>query len=280
MPTNKDRADRACTIFQHYRDYAGYENDTDKDILPDILADLMHFCDEVHPPIGFDDALRVASMHHDSEVLQGDVMTCEEIKAVPGRAPSSALGPCGPEANASAVLYQANVQAKKVTCQCQNCSMKFADEDVLTDLDFSRRVEPGDIWPVGECPECGALCLPIEKEENHVLMPKGAQVLLNHIHRLLREAAAHEHRISELEVLVDQKSASLDEIHNRRAWICLYNGDERPEAEMVYCDRQPTFEEVIGAFEHLQERAQHGFIDAETLVIEEYYRVPTIKVTP
>lgn len=70
MPTNKERAERAATIINLYSSSHDYVGELAKDILPDVIADMMHFCDESDPHISFDDALRVASMHHTAEVLE------------------------------------------------------------------------------------------------------------------------------------------------------------------------------------------------------------------
>jgi len=43
---------------------------------------------------------------------------------------------------------------------CQDCGMHFQQEELLP---YKRPVDPGDVMPSGECPCCGAACLP-EKE--------------------------------------------------------------------------------------------------------------------
>ena len=54
------------------------------------------------------------------------------------------------------------------TC-CGNC-LKVWDADSLNDIvHYSERVEAGEEEPVGECPECGALCHEIEDDETACL---------------------------------------------------------------------------------------------------------------
>lgn len=47
-----------------------------------------------------------------------------------------------------------------MSCQCQNCDWEGDDGDCREIQNLSERVEPGEIMPSGECPECGALCYP------------------------------------------------------------------------------------------------------------------------
>ena len=42
--------------------------------------------------------------------------------------------------------------------QCQNCDWVGSDGETNDIEDFSLRVSPGEIVPVGECPDCGAVC--------------------------------------------------------------------------------------------------------------------------
>ncbi len=49
--------------------------------------------------------------------------------------------------------------------RCDNCS-KVWDADELKDFcDIMQRLDPGGTVPSGECPECHALCYPVEPEE-------------------------------------------------------------------------------------------------------------------
>lgn len=46
--------------------------------------------------------------------------------------------------------------------KCQSCGTKW-DKDALKEIkDIFQRVAPGEPMPSGECPDCGALCHPIE----------------------------------------------------------------------------------------------------------------------
>lgn len=44
------------------------------------------------------------------------------------------------------------------TVQCQNCDWKGDAGDVRDINHLWERVQPGEVMPYGECPECGALC--------------------------------------------------------------------------------------------------------------------------
>lgn len=43
------------------------------------------------------------------------------------------------------------------TCVCDNCGWSGPDADTGEIKDVMMRVAPGEIMPVGECPDCGAL---------------------------------------------------------------------------------------------------------------------------
>lgn len=46
---------------------------------------------------------------------------------------------------------------------CENCN--WTGEDVLDIDDVLERLSPGDIFPSGQCPQCGALCHPEDQRE-------------------------------------------------------------------------------------------------------------------
>ena len=48
---------------------------------------------------------------------------------------------------------------------CQNCRKTWRDDQLeeIGSGGFWERVQPGDIMPSGECPDCGSLCTPIQK---------------------------------------------------------------------------------------------------------------------
>lgn len=48
--------------------------------------------------------------------------------------------------------------------KCDNCECTGEPEIELADIpDLFQRIEPGGVVPSGECPECGALCYPVEE---------------------------------------------------------------------------------------------------------------------
>lgn len=48
------------------------------------------------------------------------------------------------------------LNSRGALCQCQNCRFRCWQRDLNDLQDVLERVEPGDIMPAGECPECGA----------------------------------------------------------------------------------------------------------------------------
>lgn len=47
------------------------------------------------------------------------------------------------------------------TYTCQNCGMKWNFDDLCQPINhFDERVQPGEIVPGGECPDCDSLCTP------------------------------------------------------------------------------------------------------------------------
>jgi len=48
--------------------------------------------------------------------------------------------------------------------RCENCGAVHAQPDLKVVEDYSMRVEPGNPAPSGECPDCGALCYPLEEQ--------------------------------------------------------------------------------------------------------------------
>jgi len=44
---------------------------------------------------------------------------------------------------------------------CNNCGAVHETEDLAPIKDLSLRLEPGDVVPTGECPDCGAMCHPV-----------------------------------------------------------------------------------------------------------------------
>lgn len=47
--------------------------------------------------------------------------------------------------------------------ECQNCGQFWPDDHLEPVQHPARRIEPGEPWPTGECPDCGALCQPVDE---------------------------------------------------------------------------------------------------------------------
>jgi hypothetical protein len=47
--------------------------------------------------------------------------------------------------------------------RCGNCAKVWPVERLRPVVDLLRRLEPGDVFPSGECPECGALAIPYQQ---------------------------------------------------------------------------------------------------------------------
>ena len=46
--------------------------------------------------------------------------------------------------------------------QCGDCEKVWEDAELAEIHNLTQRMEPGDTYPSGECPDCGALCTPYE----------------------------------------------------------------------------------------------------------------------
>lgn len=68
MPTNKDRAQRMQTALYVYSHNLGEGGRVDSDTIRDILADLMHYCNQNDIP--FTEELRVATDNYEAEILE------------------------------------------------------------------------------------------------------------------------------------------------------------------------------------------------------------------
>jgi hypothetical protein len=53
---------------------------------------------------------------------------------------------------------------------CQNCSGEWYGEELKPIKDFELRVEPGEVCPAGECPDCGAVCHLTRDDKSHVVV--------------------------------------------------------------------------------------------------------------
>jgi len=65
MPTNRERADHAWEVVRFYNEDPPGENRKDSEGIVDLLADLMHLCEE--EKYDFEDMLRVARDHFVAE---------------------------------------------------------------------------------------------------------------------------------------------------------------------------------------------------------------------
>jgi hypothetical protein len=68
--TNKQRAELGEIIIAHARGLFGDVHAEFDVLIADILANLMHACDQGDQMPSFDDCLRIASMHHNAEVVE------------------------------------------------------------------------------------------------------------------------------------------------------------------------------------------------------------------
>ena len=65
-PKNLQRAQRAARALNHYKEETGDRYADQQTLLIDLLADLLHLADrKAH--VNFDDALRTARSHHETE---------------------------------------------------------------------------------------------------------------------------------------------------------------------------------------------------------------------
>jgi hypothetical protein len=252
MPTNKQRSDSISFQVSAYRDASDKPDAPLPQVVCDMLTDLMHFCDE--QCVSFEDALAIAEIHHDAEVLNPEQEpphepTKSEIVIQAAKAmgytiidmpmveslPEAFKGIPVPKAWAvSSAKYGHDKPVidvptdKPPVWECANCGRFYLEESEMESVkDIWERVQPGETMPAGECPNCHALCYPIKPP--------------------------------------------------LRMWTVLYSSDAGDQVEIVYCDHEPTIEDVIGKFEHLQQRKADGFLDTDDFIIHEYSNPPTIK---
>ena len=53
--------------------------------------------------------------------------------------------------------------------KCDNCGIVWTGDELERIEDIENRIDPGSIVPSGECPECGALCYPVETDSYEFL---------------------------------------------------------------------------------------------------------------
>lgn len=56
------------------------------------------------------------------------------------------------------------VANKDEASECDNCGLRFLNEELRPVKDLHERVEPGCPMPAGECPDCGALAYPVDAD--------------------------------------------------------------------------------------------------------------------
>lgn len=74
--------------------------------------------------------------------------------------------PCGTPLSGEVAMDAGAAQVAGVAgaelSECQNCGMRWAEDDLRVVRHLTMRVLPGEPMPSGECPECGAVCHPVE----------------------------------------------------------------------------------------------------------------------
>lgn len=50
----------------------------------------------------------------------------------------------------------------EITYECADCGRQAPASELPDAKDLSLRMEPGDTYTDKECPDCGALCFPVE----------------------------------------------------------------------------------------------------------------------
>ena len=58
---------------------------------------------------------------------------------------------------------------------CQNCSTILTEDELVPARDLGQRVAPGEPFPSGECPDCGALCQELDRKHISKLLAKAAK---------------------------------------------------------------------------------------------------------
>lgn len=76
--------------------------------------------------------------------------------------------PCGTPLSGEVAMDDEGAQVAGVDGaelhECQNCGMRWAEDDLRVVRHLTMRVLPGEPMPSGECPVCGAVCHPVERE--------------------------------------------------------------------------------------------------------------------
>lgn len=61
--------------------------------------------------------------------------------------------------------------------KCDNCGLISAEDQLDMVRDYHERVDAGGVAPSGECPDCGALCYPVEGGYVNGLLESNAELL-------------------------------------------------------------------------------------------------------
>ena len=59
----------------------------------------------------------------------------------------------------------ADTNLESPLCECANCGLRTKADDLDPTHDIWSRIQPGEILPHGDCPECGAFCYPVNRPE-------------------------------------------------------------------------------------------------------------------
>lgn len=63
------------------------------------------------------------------------------------------------------IEHSADFDAAQPVASCANCEGRFTADKLLPIKDAFERVAPGELMPLGECPNCGALCHAVEADK-------------------------------------------------------------------------------------------------------------------
>lgn len=63
-------------------------------------------------------------------------------------------------------------------CECANCGLRTKADDLDPTHDIWSRIQPGEILPHGDCPECGAFCYPVTEPEKRLTIHDAMERLL------------------------------------------------------------------------------------------------------
>ena len=75
-----------------------------------------------------------------------------------GLVPGVAEGETDGQAVSNGLVTTFSYEVIGGNCQCQNCDWVGNEGDTGEIEDYACRVSPGETVPVGECPDCGAIC--------------------------------------------------------------------------------------------------------------------------